>query len=446
MSKLFDNISIEEVSKDLNEKIDVLDQIDMEEAYLDVTLIASDLNNFINVVASTEEALNNLNDIISIENNILESNEVITKEHIDLSIKNTEDVYSLVGSKFDSVKIISNEDFRDALVTSMEAKIASGKWWLDILTEVYDKIVLYVKKLYIKALVYFTNVKKSAVSILSKLNANEDKVGTSIAISDKLEDKIINRFGAMIYGFSGTNINIEFFKKLFKDLEDTTVFDAHKYAVQHIISKLQLLGNKYQDAINLPISEEVREAVYKAYEAEKDNIIRPFRYNGLNYKSLTVEKFNLDKSDRTMKDFILRVAGTSIKVITTEVQPKQLKGQIKNVNFKDLLGMVEIVIDKSDRLKTFQSDMQTKADEIYQAISEIKMGNNEKQQQQAMFIFPATNYARTILTTVVVDKTLGFIMGMKDGLSLVSMLATECIANGKGPGIDPNQLKLENKK
>ena len=63
-----------------------------------------------------------------------------------------------------------------------------------------------------------------------------------------------------------------------------------------------------------------------------------------------------------------------------------------------------------------------------------------------MFIFPATNYARTILTTVVVDKTLGFIMGMKDGLSLVSMLATECISNGKGPGIDPNQLKLENKK
>ena len=445
MSKLFDNISIEDINEDLDFKIDILDKIDMEESYLDIELITNELNGFINVIASTEEALNILNDTISIESSILESNETITKEHIDISIKNNEAIYTLVGSNFDSSKIVSTEDYKEGLRLSMEAKIASGKWWLDMLTDVYDKIVLYIKKLFIKALVYFTNIKKTAESILSKLKANENKVDSTIKISDKLEDKIINKFGAMIYGFSGTNLNEVFFRNLFKDLEDTNIFDDHKNAVQHIISKLQIIGSKYRNDLNLPISNEVKEAVYKAYEAEKDNIIRPFRYTGLNYKSLTVEKFNLDKSDRTMYDFILRVAGTSIKVINTELKPSQLKGQIEDVKFNDLTNMVEIIVEKSDKLKTFQSEMQNKSDEIYKAVSEIKLGNTEKEQQQAMIVLPATNYARTVLTTVVVEKTLGFINGMKDCLNLVSMLAIECITNGKGPKIDPNQLRLENK-
>lgn len=442
MKKLFDIVSIEDLEVTTGTvDMDVTDVVTMEDLESEIDYLRTELYSTESLISSTEETLVTLNESLELD---MSFNNDIDKNVIELSLEqfNISALSLGYAKSFD----ISNESIDKDLNISMELKRGLITETRDKLKLLYDKFKNLMKKLMIKAILFMTDLEKKSDKLLMYLNEERSNSKHILKMDDNVEKQVINKCGALLFGFSDGSIDSKYINSAMVDITDSDSMKKYIELTSKLIGVSNLVINDLSSKLfanpNLSASGKTMKAIRDSfYSKTGSDDTKTFRYKGIRYKYLDFESNRDLPKSLTWNELRLEVAGIKTKIYTKEIDVSKIKGKFKEVKYDELIEITKKLKATSLKVKDFSKTIDNVIGDIVKNVDELINNSGHANKDTSSIIFPIKRFSNTMITTVSLEKVLGYIDFIKDNLSMVNILAKECIGKGSPVTItDPSKL------
>jgi len=413
--KLFDQVDLSTEDMGLNEPLDIDVVIATQEALADIADIEKQCETTANSIDLAETITANMNAQVATEEAVLATPEAITASTVILSQESILHTAMLLGAE-DTLASISVESIEANPVTSLELSIEEKKSLIARIVETikigFAKFINMIKKIYVKAVVAMTGIEKQAKTLRDKLKDDKKKAAGTIKITDDVSTKIGKKLGAPIKAFGPLENG-----KYIEFMTDTATMDTLEKLFDTMSKGSDHIKNSFTKGEKITGAELTTMMYDSSSEMMKEEGL-VVRVEGRSITTLRGDFKKLKALDPKEK-FSRKDATAILTDMTFSIQKKETGdlGGFTSVSYDSLIKIMDDLKKPSGKLDKFVSANKKLEGKITKRIE--KIGKKEEDIAE----LPLVKFGNVIATKVSLDRTLGYINGMKNIMFYVSTLA-----------------------
>ena len=428
--KLFDELSNEEMTtKVATSTLAIEDVMAADAAMDDVEALSAEVHAYGRAVEDGESVIGRLEKQISIESALVAEPEKVAASTVVLSYESLQVTAGILGADLGAMSI-STEAMEKSPVTALEISIEEKEGFLKKVVEkikaILKKIGQNIMKLIAKMALAVSGIDKKANALKVKIDKLDEK-HMPAKLDEATEKALQDKYGVLVkMGINPVNVKSTI-DAAGGDKADYIAKAIETYSTEAAKTLGELAGDddaKGNGEKVKKLVEEIKKLIENnapAFNADQNVIGNVISATGNNLKYIRLDNLPEEKGELTKTAAAAAIKSIRVSIGTSTIDGT--KSEVKVLKKAELIAVMDSIIKETAEAKAYSDHykkLQEAGNGIVKKIGELKLDEDVQHGMGGVL-----NSVQTINSQVVTSLILGYLNAVKNGMTVVNMIANE---------------------